>query len=48
MRSELSVVTRKWTVHVFAVSPYGGQPDTRSHLESPECFQSYKQLLMMN
>ena len=25
--------TRKRAVHVFAVNPYGGRPDQRSHLE---------------
>jgi WD40 repeat protein len=29
----IAVGTRKRTVHVFAVNPYGGKPDTRSHLE---------------
>jgi hypothetical protein len=29
----IAVGTRKRTVHVFAVNPYGGKPGTRSHLE---------------
>ena len=29
----IAVGMRKWTVRVFAVNPYGGEPDTRSHLE---------------
>jgi WD40 repeat protein len=29
----VAVGTRKGTVHVFAVNPYGGKPDQRSHLE---------------
>jgi hypothetical protein len=26
--------TRNRTVHVFAVNPYGGPPDVKSHLEA--------------
>lgn len=29
----LAVGTRKRTIHIFAVNPYGGEPDQRSHLE---------------
>jgi hypothetical protein len=29
----VAIGTRKRTVHVFAVNPYGGKPDHRSHLE---------------
>jgi WD40 repeat protein len=29
----IAVGTRKRTVHVFAVNPYGGKPDNKSHLE---------------
>lgn len=29
----VAVGTRKRTVHVFAVNPYGGKPDERSHLD---------------
>ena len=29
-----AVGTRKRTVHVFAVNPYGGKPDQKSHLEN--------------
>jgi hypothetical protein len=29
----IAVRTRHRTVHVFAVNPYGGKPDNRSHLE---------------
>lgn len=29
----LGVGTKKGTIHVFAVNPYGGAPDERSHLE---------------
>jgi hypothetical protein len=29
----IAVGTRHRTVHVFAVNPYGGKPDNRSHLE---------------
>jgi WD40 repeat protein len=28
----IAVGTRKRTIHVFAVNPYGGKPDNRSHL----------------
>jgi hypothetical protein len=29
----MAFATRKRTVHVFPVNPYGGKPDQRSHLE---------------
>ncbi|KAG0698946.1 hypothetical protein DFH29DRAFT_1016474 [Suillus ampliporus] len=30
----VAVGTRKPTVHVFAINPYGGKPDLRSHMEN--------------
>ena len=30
----VAVGTRKGTVHVFAINPYGGQPDLRSHMDT--------------
>jgi len=30
----VAVGTRKPTVHIFAINPYGGKPDLRSHMEN--------------
>ncbi|OJA20381.1 hypothetical protein AZE42_06676 [Rhizopogon vesiculosus] len=30
----VAVGTRKSTVHIFAINPYGGKPDLRSHMEN--------------
>ncbi|KAH7902822.1 hypothetical protein BJ138DRAFT_271896, partial [Hygrophoropsis aurantiaca] len=32
-----AVGTRKRTVHIFPINPYGGAPDSRSHLEGRVC-----------
>jgi hypothetical protein len=29
----ITLWTRKRAVHVFAINPYGGKPDNRSHME---------------
>ena len=39
----IAIGTRKRTIHVFAINPYGGRPDRRSHIEGR--VRNYTQLV---
>jgi WD40 repeat protein len=41
----IAIGTRKRTIHVFAVNPYGGRPDQRSHIEGR--VRNYTQLVSL-